>query len=120
MNKVFCCLFSAIYLVFGILYAAEIVSSDMLSIIAMLATCGLVLNEIANTYKKHVSEFCKVLQAANIVIRTLCVIVIIILTLMYFSMGEIGLFCPKGICLLPIVIAVIAAIISTMKKGKSI
>ena len=91
----------------------------MLSLITMIATCGLILNETAKNYKKSKHPIVKFLVVSNVVIGIVFIILMVAFTIMYFAKSDIALECAKGIGLLPIVITIVASCINISEKGES-
>lgn len=116
IHIVFCVIYCVFYLIHGLFFVFDIVSADMLSLITMIATCGLILNETSKTYKKNKSPIVKFLVVSNVVIGIVYIILMVAFTIMYFAKSDILLECAKGIALLPIVITLIASCMNIMRK----
>ena len=95
IHIVFCVIYCVFYLIHGLFFVFDIVSADMLSLITMIATCGLILNETSKTYKKNKSPIVKFLVVSNLTIGIVYIILMVAFTIMYFAESDIILECVK-------------------------
>lgn len=115
---VFCVIYCVFYLIHGLLFLFDIVSADMLSLITMMATCGLILNEMTKNHKMTKSVLSRFLPKINCVFGTAFILGMLVFTIMYFVNNGIIFEWVKFITILPIAVTVIFSIMSITKKGE--